>query len=202
MAEMTAEQALKAGEGLNFTQVWTSLMELRQQQAKTDAQLADTIQTVKNTSKKVDEVSDLVGKMGNSQGKLLEEMFSAKVWDKFNEYGYDFTKGSSVKFKENGQVLAQIDILLENGDFTMAVEVKNVLTEYWVDDHLERIGKVRDYMNRHNDKRKLVGAVAGGVVPENVKRYAEKYGLYVMTQNGENVSVVEDKEKFNPKVWA
>jgi hypothetical protein len=42
--------------------------------------------------------------------------------------------------------------------------------------------------------------VAGGIVSEAVQRYAEKHGLYVLTQNGNNVSIAE-KAGFQAKEW-
>jgi prefoldin subunit 5 len=168
---------------------------------KLSDRIETTTQNVDKLTFDVDKVSENVDGLNKSQGKLMEEMFTAHVWEKFAEYGYEFTKGSRTRFKENKQVIAEVDIFLENGDYVMAIEVKNILSNAWVDDHLERLATVRDYMDRHNDKRKLVGGVAGGYVPENVKRYAENNGLYVMVQNGENVSISEDAKTFKEKVW-
>jgi hypothetical protein len=178
--EMTAEQALKDAEGLDFKQVWA---------------------IVSKMAAKIDNLSDTVGIIVNNQGKMIEEMFSANVWDKFDVYGYEFTKEGSIKLRENGMIIAQVDIFLENGKYAMAVEVKSTLTNDWVDDHLERMDKIRAYMDSHNDERILVGAVAGSIVPENVRRYAEKHGLYVLLQNGENISVAEYPKKFKGKEW-
>jgi hypothetical protein len=216
---MSAEMALEAGKDLTFEKVWASIERMGQRfeemsaktdamMAKTDAQIAETNAQMARTdvqvekmSKRVAAVTKLVGNMGISQGRLYEEMFSARVWDKFNAYGYEFTKGSRMRFKEHNVVLAEVDVFLENGQYAMAVEVKTTLSEYWVDDHLERMDKIRDYMNQHGDKRILLGAVAGGVVPENVQRYAEKHGLYVLIQNGENIFVAETPGTFKPREW-
>jgi hypothetical protein len=61
--------------------------------------------------------------------------------------------------------------------------------------------EVRKYFDNHKDPRKLVGAVAGGIVPENVKRYAQKKGLYVVEQNGDNVMIDEPPKGFIAKEW-
>jgi RecB family endonuclease NucS len=135
---------------------------------------------------------------------VTEEMFAANACDIFHTlYDYDFTKANrDVKFKENGKDLVEVDIFLENGDTVMAIEVKPNLTKDHIDEHIKRIEKIRYYMDlpKHNDQRKLVGAVAGGNVPENVRDYAEEKGLYVLVQNGENVKVEESKE-YKPKRW-
>jgi hypothetical protein len=56
-------------------------------------------------------------------------------------------------------------------------------------------------MDKHGDKRKLVGAVAGGIVPESVLRYAEKKGLYVLVQSGDSMRVAEEPNIFKVREW-
>jgi hypothetical protein len=51
------------------------------------------------------------------------------------------------------------------------------------------------------NNRKLIGAVAGGIVPESVKRYAQKRGLYVLVQSGESVNVAETAKDFKAREW-
>jgi hypothetical protein len=51
------------------------------------------------------------------------------------------------------------------------------------------------------DARRLVGAVAGAIVPKNVRRYAQKKGLYVLEQSGESVEIAEAPEGFPPQEW-
>ncbi|MHC6202118.1 hypothetical protein ACYULU_02875 [Breznakiellaceae bacterium SP9] len=187
MAEMTAEQAAEWGKTLSFEQVWAALMENKEAQLRTDKQIA--------------ELTKNIGGINNSLGKFMEQMFSPHVWSKFEALGYDFTKGGNYKFKESGQVLAEVDIFLENGDYTMPIEVKLDLTNEDVDEHLQRIDKIRVYMDKHSDKRKLLGAVAGGIVPESVKRYAQKKGLYVLVQSGESVNVAETSKDFKAREW-
>ncbi|GHU50833.1 hypothetical protein FACS1894200_10560 [Spirochaetia bacterium] len=194
MAEMTAEQATEWGKTLNFEQVWAALMENRKQQAEIQKQQLQT-------DKQIKELTKNIGGINNSLGRFMEQMFSPRVWSKFESLGYDFTKGGNYKFKESGQVLAEVDMFLENGEFTMPIEVKLDLTNDDVDEHLERIDKIRVYMDKHGDKRKLVGAVAGGIVPESVKRYAQKKGLYVLVQSGESVNVAEASKDFKAQEW-
>jgi hypothetical protein len=94
-----------------------------------------------------------------------------------------------------------LDVLIENGEYSMPVEIKTVLSVEDVDEHLERIGKVRQVMDAHGDKRKLIGAVAGGSVPENVLRYAQKKGLFVIVQTGDSIDVADMPETFKAREW-
>jgi hypothetical protein len=92
-------------------------------------------------------------------------------------------------------------MLLENGDYAMPVEIKSALAEDDVDEHLERIGKVKEQFDKRGDRRKLVGAVAGMVVTDEVRKYAQKKGLYVLVQSGNTVTVAKGPENFKSREW-
>lgn len=178
---MTVEEAIEDSKTLNFEKVWEALM---------------------RTQVQIDELSKNIGGISRSRGRWAEEMVYPNLWDKFTAYGYEFTKGCrNLKFLENGQKIAEVDIFLENGEYVMPVEVKIDLTIEDINDHLDRIGKIRLYMDNHNDKRKLVGAVAAAIVPENICAYARKKGLYVLVQSGDSVAVAGNLENFNPRKW-
>jgi hypothetical protein len=171
------------------------IKETAARQEKTEAELEKTNQIVKELSKNI-------GGVNKSFGRLMEEMYSARLWDKFSVFGYDFTCGCRrKKFRENERTIAEADIFLENGLYAMVVEVKTDLTTEDVDDHLERIATIRKYMDSHGDKRFLVGAVAGGIEPENVVRYAQKKGLYVVAWSGEAATVAEAPPSFEAREW-
>jgi hypothetical protein len=150
----------------------------------------------------VKELSKNVGGVNKSFGRLMEEMYSARLWNKFTDFGYGFTSGCRrKKFWENERTIAEVDIFLENGLYAMPVEVKADLTTEDVDEHLERIATIRDYMDSHGDKRVLVGAVAGGIAPENVVKYAQKKGLYVVGWSGDAAMIVEAPPSFKGREW-
>ena len=56
-------------------------------------------------------------------------------------------------------------------------------------------------MNKNGDGRKLVGAIAGGVVPESVLNYAHKKGLYVLVQTGDAAAVADMPRGFKAREW-
>ncbi|MDR1257434.1 MAG: hypothetical protein LBJ86_06775, partial [Spirochaetaceae bacterium] len=102
---------------------------------------------------------------------------------------------------ENNRVIAESDMFLENGSNAMSMEVKSELTVQDVDEHLDRIKTIRRYMDSRGDSRKLFGAVAGAIVPDNVSKYAQKHGLYVVVPSGKSVAVLNEPDKFTPKEW-
>jgi hypothetical protein len=203
---MTAEQALEAGKGLTFETVWAALMETRAQMQETDALMKESNKRVderfEETAKIVAELSKNIGGMQNSFGQFVETMFSANLLSKFNELGYEFTRQTcNTRYTENDEKIAEVDVTLENGEYILLVEVKTDLRIEFVDYHLKRIGKIRKYMDGHNDARKIIGAVAGGIVPENVLLYAQNNGLFVIVQSGDSSTIANMPKGFEARIW-
>ena len=147
-------------------------------------------------------LKDNLGGLGNSLGSLVEAMFSPKLRYKLNEFGYLFnTQANHKQFCENKRVIAEADLILENDEYAMIVEVKTKLSTDDIGGHLERIATIRRYMDGHGDNRKLVGAVAGGIIHENVLEYAQKKGLFVIVQTGDSIDVAPTPDGFKPHEW-
>ena len=155
------------------------------------------------SQKRMDKLTKQCGDLGNSLGELTEGIFSPDMTEQFRALGYTFTRqGGPMKYyRKDGSVLAEMDLLLENGDVIMFVEVKTKLTERHVNWHVERIEKIRQYMDERSDHRKIVGAVACGIVGENEKRYAYNHGFYVIVQSGEAVKLADPPPDFRVRVW-
>jgi enamine deaminase RidA (YjgF/YER057c/UK114 family) len=101
---------------------------------------------------------------------------------------------------QNKKRLAEVDVLLENGEYAMAVEVKTHLTTEDVKDHVKRMGILRRVADEHGDRRKYLGAVAGAVIDQEVSAYAAKSGFYVISPSGETVDI-EIPEGFKARIW-
>jgi hypothetical protein len=69
-----------------------------------------------------------------------------------------------------------------------------------VGDHVQRLKILRLNRDKKGDKRKIHGALAGAVMPDNIKSAAFKAGLYVITQTGDTVKI-DVPEGFIPKTW-
>jgi hypothetical protein len=78
----------------------------------------------------------------------------------------------------------------------MAVEVKHGPDKDDVEHHLKRMKLMRKYELREISGKKLLGAIAGGVVSPEVREYAQKGGLFVLELNGDQVSLLEPPEWF------
>ena len=173
-------------------------------QAERDAERAKLDAEIKTDyEKRWKRLEQELGRLGNSYGDQVEAMF-VNLGEKFNVLGFSFPKEAkgNIRFiDKNRKVLAEVDHLLENGNVVMPIEVKAKLKQEHVDDHIRRLGIISEHNIKHNDNRKVLGAVAGGVVPQNVLAYAQKKGLYVLVQNGESVEIADMPANFKPREW-
>jgi hypothetical protein len=135
-------------------------------------------------------------------GIVVEHLVLANIREKFNALGYGFTKmGPSVLIEDrDNKIITEVDAILENGEYALAIEVKTQLRVEHVDEHRDRMEKLRRYADDRGDKRRFLGAVAGAVVADNVKTYAQKKGFYVIRQSGDTVTI-ENPPGFKPQEW-
>jgi hypothetical protein len=195
--------------GLTFEKVWAALMELREESKDTDRLIRelreeskDTDRRLKETDRLVKETSKSIGGLNNSFGELAEHLVAPNIEEKFNALGYHF-KGSAENQKiknEQGQVIAEIDILLENSDYIVAVEVKSKPKDTDIDNFIRRLEVLRKYKDENSDKRKIRGAIAGAVFHDQVKRAVLEAGFYVIEQTGDTVKI-DTPDGFKPKEW-
>ncbi|MDR3276974.1 MAG: hypothetical protein LBT11_07185, partial [Treponema sp.] len=115
--------------------VWALLQEVAVSQKETDkkfqetaAQIKETDRQMKETDKKIDTLNKQMGGLHNSFGVLAEHLVAPNIAEKFNALGYHFDSiapGGKKLLDEQGNILAQVDLLLENGEYSVAVEVKS-----------------------------------------------------------------------------
>ncbi|MDR1566523.1 MAG: hypothetical protein LBS48_04465 [Treponema sp.] len=203
---MSEQHIHEPSEHLTFEKVWAMFQETDKKFQETDKKFQETdkkfdkgLEELKQAQK---EAWRIVGNLSNKLGIVVEHLVLANIKEKFNALGYEFTKaGPSVLIEDRKkQIITQIDAMLENGEFALTIEVKTQLNVGHVDEHIERMGKLRRYADDRGDKRKFLGAVAGAVVADNVKEYALKKGFYVIRQSGDTVTI-ENPRGFEPKKW-
>jgi len=154
--------------------------------------------------RQLDKLTKNVGGLNNSMGELIETLIAARLWEKFSDYPYDFKRAyrQVPVFNEDNRVLTEIDILLSNNEWVMAVEVKRELKRIdEVDHHVRRMERIRKYPPLETIGKKLVGAMAGGVVKPDVRDYIHEQGFFVLELTGENVGLVKPTTAFTPREW-
>jgi len=173
--------------GLDFEQVWAALMENREQQKETDRQIKD--------------INKRFGEYSNRLGEIAEYMVAPNLREKFKELGLNFPKATrNVDISDDqNNIFMEIDVFLENGDKALLVEVKTNLLSVHIDAHIERLEKMRRYADLHGEKRTYLGAVAGVVIPDNIRKLASSHGLFVIEPSGETFKITPPNGE--PKEW-
>jgi len=176
-------------------QVWALLHEIGRKQEETDRQMKETDRQMKETGRQI-------GRLGNRVGELVEHLIMPNILDKFGALGYEFDyAGPNVKIRDaSKKTAAEIDVLLTDGLHVLAIEVKTDLSTEDVATHIERLGKLRAYFDSKGNARKILGAVAGAIVRDDVGEYAIRRGLFVIRQSGDTV-FIDIPEGFTPREW-
>jgi hypothetical protein len=219
---MTETINIPTGEGLTFEKVWLLFQEtdrkMQEMAAETDRQMRETAAQMKETDRKMQEtdrkfqetdrlLKDLSRKYGDLSGRMgeiVECLVAPGMLEKFNAIGFDVhSKAIDVERYEEVEgkkrLLYEVDVLLEDGNKLIAVEVKSKVKVEHINEHVGRMGKMREYARRQGDERELYGAIAGAVFEESVKSYALKKGFYVVEQSGDTMRIVEPVGKA--KAW-
>ena len=191
----------------SFEAVWAliqenaqGIKELRESQKETARQMEETDRKMKETARQMEEYNKRFGEFTNRFGEVVEYMIAPNLREKFWEMGLEFNQANpNAVFSEKKNILFEVDVLLQNGDKAMLVEVKTKLTTEDVKEHIERLEKMRAYADLHGDKRAFLGAVAGVVMTDNVKKYALDQGFYVIEPSGETFNITPPNGK--PKEW-
>ncbi len=151
------------------------------------------------TDRKIKEVSASIGKLGNRLGDFIEDAVRPAAVRLFQSRGiivHEVQQNVSVQRGEEG---LEIDLMVVNDTEAVAVECKSNLKIDDVNEHLERLDKLKRLLPRYANF-KVMGAVAAMVIPDNVARYAASKGLFVIGQSGEDMTIRND-EDFKPTVW-
>ena len=168
-----------------------SNQELREEMKRSNQELRETLERnnldllkkIDVNNSKLDENTRTVGMLTNKLGSIIEKIMVPGIVDKFNEKGFKFDSVSTnVEFlneKKNGN-LTEIDALLENGKFVIAVESKTELTVKDVNTHIKRLQALRK-VPRFKGK-KIYGAFSTAIAKDRSINYALDQGFYVLQQ--------------------
>ncbi|MDR1269160.1 MAG: hypothetical protein LBK82_06520 [Planctomycetaceae bacterium] len=186
-----------------------------EQMKQTDERMKQTDEQMKQTDERMDRIlnelhqqtkrTDIeLGRLGNRFGEMIEHLVAAGVADRFNEMGYHFHGVSAGNFKakdEKGQTIAEVDILLENDDFFVAVEIKSKPRMDDIADHIDQLKILQQYFAKHRGKeKKVIGAIAGAVFADHIKKAVIANGLYAIVQSGDTIKIDVPKD-FQPKLF-
>jgi hypothetical protein len=206
------EVFMPAQETLSFEKVWAMFQEDRERSKQDWERSREEREKYEERSRKeweqikeqMKETDRRLGKLGNRLGEMVEYTIMPCLIEKFRKLGFIFTEAypHAVIDDEENDIYAEIDITLKNGDKVMIVEVKNKLTIDDINEHIERMKKVRAHADLHNDKRIYLGAIGGIVINKNEKQFALRNGFYVVEPSGETFNITIPDGIYSPREWS
>jgi hypothetical protein len=150
--------------------------------------------TTLELSESIHDIDSNVGGVNRRLGKVVELVVLPGLMEKMNqEYGYQFDNvAPNKKFTADGQLYAEMDLFLENGESVMAVEAKTRLTEGMVNAFVNKL----ELLRQHEVKAGLVGktiyaAMAGIIFDDNAKKSVLEKGIYLVgiDQNNDKIKI-------------
>ena len=167
-----------------------------EQLSRTDEQLRRTDEQLQKTIKKLDDIGYQLGDMGLVQGEVAEELFYRNVKGLFRPMDMRFARiRRNVKVKGFGEY----DIVADDEGRVLVIEVKNKLSRRLVDEFmLKKLPRFKTLLPEYRESKMLAG-IGALVVKDDVGRYAEKAGLFVLTQTSDGGAALLNKKGFRPK---
>jgi hypothetical protein len=201
MLRETARQQEETAQAMKETD--RRMEETDRRMEETDRQMKETDRQMKETDRQMKETDRRLGRLTNRFGEVVEYMIVPGLVEKFQELGYDFEKATrDIQIVDRKHdIILEVDAFLENGDKTMAVEIKSKPDTRDVNEHIKRMGKLRKYADLKNDRRIYLGAIAGVVISESVKTYALKNGFYMIEPSGDTFNIIEPRGAYHPREW-
>ena len=131
------------------------------------------------------------GELTNRFGEMLEYTVMPNLVTKFRELNFEVTRAYRVKIADKEHyVFTEVDAFLENGDKVIIVEIKTKPDIDDVNDHIERMDKLRKLADSRNDHRIYLGAIAGTIMNDNVREYALLQGFYAIVPSGDTFNIM------------
>jgi hypothetical protein len=207
MKDMETVQGMRK---VSFDEVWTALMD-------TDREIKAVTQQLQKQMRESDRQMRMILRDSEKiYGMAIDGTFIPRLERQFSALGFMVERSSErVLFGHGDHVIyAEVDVFLENRAGGLAVAIK---PQWYIDDaleyregkteatfediqaHLERMDNLRRYFDMHNDWRKLYGAMAAAVWPEDVLDFALREGLYVIVRAEDRVVV--RKPEGGARAW-
>ncbi|MFH0728838.1 MAG: hypothetical protein V2B19_21195 [Pseudomonadota bacterium] len=175
------------------------ILELKEAQLRTDAQILELKEAMRETTDKFEITQKLLGDLGLVQGEIAEDLFYRNVKGLFSPLDLCFRRiRRNVKVNDQGEY----DIVADEKGRVLVIEVKNKLSLRMVDDFMKKkLPRFKTLLPEYRDSKILAG-VGSLVVRDDVGRYAEKAGLFVLTQTSDGGAALLNRKGFKPKEFA
>jgi hypothetical protein len=155
-----------------------------------DRRLAKLDEQFAKTDKHLKKVSEMVGGMSNNQGQIAEEFFyrSFKKPPQLGTLRFD-TVYRNLRGSTHG-IEDEFDLILVNGDTLALFEVKTKapvkVVKTLIDQKIPHLRIMLPCFHEH----KIYAGIASLVTYENLIKEVEEHGLFLLTQQGKHLEVV------------
>lgn len=162
----------------------------------TDQELRDIVAQM---SRKVEEVGQQIGWLGNTFGRFTEGLFLPSLERiLLEDFGLD-TVAPRIIRRQNGSSV-ELDVLAfsnSSKNTAIVVEIKSKLRDSDIRDFVKQLKAFPKLFPEHKDK-KLFGMIAAVAFTQEQKAVMEKLGIYVVRISDDVFRLVSDK-KFKAK---
>jgi uncharacterized coiled-coil protein SlyX len=192
-----------AEQGKSIAELRASITEQGKHIAEQGKRIDDLRVVVDRNNANMEKNNHSMGLLTNKLGGIVESIVIPGIVGKFNEKGFSFDSVSTrVEFlnEERDGNLAEVDALLENGKFVIAVETKTELQVSDVNEHIKRLNALRG-ISRFKGK-KIYGALSTAIARKRPVNYALEKGFYVLQQpDVMGVKIIEFPKGHRAKAW-
>jgi hypothetical protein len=164
-----------------------------------DRILKESSEIRKQTDLALKRAGDKIDRLGGRLGDFVEDAVRPAAVRLFRERGIEVHEVYQNVESQRGDEGIEVDLLVVDDTVAVAIECKSKLSVDDVDEHLDRLSKLKRLLPRYVGSR-VMGAVAAMAVPDNVAHYAYRKGLFVIGQSGEHL-LIRNGARFVPKAW-
>jgi len=187
--EQLTEKVNRMDKRLNHALLKTS-KQIKEKDEYHKHQYLDRDEREKRFDTRLDKIAKMVGGISNNNGDVAENFFYRGLKHYMELGGYKFNWVKRNFHVSTREMEGQYDIILTNNDTIIVVEVKYKVHPDDVDDfYLNNLPKFKILFPYYKDY-KMFGAIAGMDIPEDAINKAKEYGLFVLTQAGKNIELL------------
>ena len=181
-----------------------TIADLRKSQSETDRQMKETDRQLRQSKKETDQkIKELSTLFTGQWGKLVEALMQPGCVKLFRARGVAVTRVSPNQewFEADGNKVAEVDVFLVNGGEDVAIEVKTTCLPRHIDEHIERLSKIKTLRPEYRDgSKKLYGAIAALKYNSEADAYARRRGFYVL-KSTDGIVTIQNEDGFIPQVY-
>ena len=165
-------------------EIWAILREVASEQKALQVAQKETDDKFKETDRKLQKLSELLGNIGNNQGDVAEEFFFNSLVEDAHLGAIHFDDVATNMKKHKGKIQEEYDLVMTNGEAVGIIEVKYKAHQNDVD-KLERKMRHFKLLFPWFKDYKIYGALAAFNVNDVAKKEALDRGFFVLQRKGD-----------------